>query len=534
MSAGHAGGRRDVRVRRELGPPSATPWRPLRLSCIMSHRSCLATAALFICITASACGSSVVGRARAAAPAAIAAHLADAREFDASQLVDVPVSTAWNATVDAVQREVPIADASFADRRLSTHWTYEEPAVRDGVATQRRVRHHLQLTGDDARSFRTRGRSEAEARQRETCSEPTEWRATAPTDATAVTRVADEALDQLREVPLSELRFPGSPEDVLPIASDVMLRRVGLAPSPDGIGFPLRSAWRESQHAGQDVALTVRSAVTVRARPADGGLPQSDGISAPAVHLDVEGSLQWHGEHGEEGTAWVQEPADPIVRDFVGRLAERLPPLRVARREATPVEPRDPEPRVAELPRPPDPLSGRYQLSVPLVTAPLHDPNGLDWDATARVLQTLIEWAPAAIRVARVLAGDPTSLLELAVQLYQATRREGLDDRLAAEFGRLVGQAAAPDLSLQLALPGGTQTLPGRDNSHVTGWTQPLDIVLRGAAHIEWVLVDRDIGDQAEEVARGTISVERLANACERVCESVRGAQVCFELRRVR
>src|SRR5690349_7252101 len=50
-----------------------------------------------------ACGSGIVGRARGAAPEAIAQHMADARGMDASELVDVPPSAAWNATVDVVR-----------------------------------------------------------------------------------------------------------------------------------------------------------------------------------------------------------------------------------------------------------------------------------------------------------------------------------------------------------------------------------------------------------------------------------------------
>ncbi len=487
--------------------------------------SCIAVAAGLV-----GCGGSILDRARAGAPTAITQHLADGRAFEASRLVDVPASAAWNATVETVRRDAPVAEANFAARRLSTHWVYDPPSEQGGVARQRRTRYHVQLSGADAQSFNAGTRAESELRQRETCGDPTSWSSTGSADTSNIDTRTAAAIAALSDVQLSELQFPGTPDEVLPVVRDLLLARWGLAPAPNGLSFPLRAGWRETQTPAGNLTLQVRSSVRVNARPS---LARAQ--SQPSVHLDVDAVLEWHGALGEEGTAWIPGDSAPVARDFFGLLAERLPPLRIAVQAPAPIEPRDPEPSAPDLPAPVDPVVGQYALYVTAIQLPLRAPDGLDWDVGG-MLAPVIRYAPAAIRVLRVMMGDVSSVLELLTQAVGAWVNGGIEDHIARAIADRIGQTVAPDIQLVLTLPSGEQvSLDGADNSHVAGWTEPIQILeMNGNAALRFEVWERD-PVEPDLAARGSFSAADLANACRPVCQPIAGGgQICAELRRVR
>ena len=500
--------------------------------------------ALVLIASTPGCGSAVLGRARDLSSRAVEEHLADGRGIDTSDLVDVPPGLAWNSTVDAVRGVAPVASASFDQRRIETQWVYGAVGVRDGVATQPRARSSVQLVGSDARSYQARVTTEGETRTRETCTEPSDW---TPARASADERIEHgtrEALEHLQTVGLAELRFPGSPDAVLPIVSDVVLRRWGLAPAPNGLAFPLAGGWRDTTATRDGVDVTVRSSVQVSVRSAlapsneqpMGGATPGLGAAPPAqfVHFDVHGILQWHGEQGDEGTAWLGEDGERVVADFFARLAERLPPARVSHADVTPMEPSAADPPAPDLPAPPDPLRGSYGLYIRAVQLPLHSPDGLDWDVGG-MIGTLIRYAPAVIRVLRLAYGDFSSALEFVVAAARAAGDRGIEDRIAGMIADRLGQTSAPDIQMALTLPNQeTVGLDGPDNSHVAAWTDPIPLGLNGEALLPWAIWDRD-PFEPDLVGRGTFSLQELANACEPVCQALPGGgRVCAELRRVR
>lgn len=495
---------------------------------------------LIVATLAVGCGPSLLNRARVHAPDAVRAHLADAQPLDTSAFVEVPPAFAWNRVVEAVRREAPIAEARFPERQITTHWVYETPQVATGVATQRRVRHHVGLAGTDARSFRADVMTEAQTRRRETCSEPSGWASAAT--AGPEQRVVEGTRSAIRDagqVTPQQLLFPGSVEEVMAVARDVLAERgwsqqTVVEPSQhEPIETTPASAprqephprWRETDHPVEpDFSVAVRSAVAVRPYSYPSG-----------VRLGVQASLEWRAHQGPVGTDWVAWPSEPAVEDFVGRVVARLPPERIVLPDEVPLEPRDPERPLIDLPSPPDPLSGSYQLAIPMVLAPERDRNGHRWDEAAGLLGDVVAWIPTAVRVGALVAAPPASIIALARAAWSATRRDGIDDRIAAVIGQFVGQHAAPDLSLLLMLPSlGQVVLQGPANSHVAGWTDPLNLALSGPGQIAWRLVDRDPFNNVEEVASGQIDLGSVANACERVCQHVGSAQICFELRRVR
>lgn len=494
---------------------------------------------LIVATLAVGCGPSLLNRARVHAPDAVRTHLSDAQPLDTSRFVEVPPNFAWNRVIEAVRREAPIAEARFPERQVTTHWVYETPQVATGAATQRRIRHHVELVGTDTRSFRADVVTEAQTRRRETCSEPSDW---LPVSTGAEQRVVEgtrSALQRASQVAPSQLFFPGSVEDVMAVAQDVLAERGWseqvAEPSPQHerieaarATIPRREpGWRETDYpAAPDFSVAVRSAVAVR--------PNTFASRPGGVQLDVQARLEWRALHGLVGTDWVAWPSESVVDDFVGRVVARLPPARIVLPDEVPLEPRDLERPLISLPSPPDPLSGNYQLAIPIVLAPERDPGGRHWDEVAAILGDIVAWIPTAARVAALVMAPPASVIALAQATWSATRRDGIDDRIAASIGQFVGQHASPDLSLLLTLPSlGDVVLQGPANSHVAGWIDPLNLTLSGPGQIAWRLVDRDPFNNVEEVASGRVDLGSVANACERVCQHVGSAQVCFELRRV-
>jgi hypothetical protein len=479
-----------------------------------------------VMVIATGCGPSLMERARVVAPNAVAAHLDGSRAgFDSAEYVDTPPAVAWNRMVDAVRSQAPIESSSYSNRALTTHWLYEQPRVNDGTATQRRVRYRVRLLGHDTLSFRAQVETETEARHRETCTEPSPWsRGTTDAAEPLSARVRD-TLSQTARVPHSALRFSGPPEQVEQALREALAER-GYAFAPSSAD----DEWRETEHPGENVTVAVRSSVRARVYAADDA-PES----RPAAHVELTARVEWRGQHQTELTEWVSWPSDALIADVLARLADRARPERITLRDEPPLEVRDPERVAMDLPPPPDPLRGRYQLSIPMLVAPPRDPGGREWDEVAAVLGDLVPWIPTAARLISLAMSPPTTVLSLALAAWETTQRDGISDRIARVVGGLIGRAAAPDLSLALDLPGiGLTTLQAENNSHLAGWREPITLDLRGHGRIAWLAVDRDPFDRVEDVARGSVSLTELANACRRVCQHVAGAQACFELRRVR
>jgi hypothetical protein len=479
--------------------------------------------ATYLFATASGCAT-LTESSKARATQAVESHLRDRVAFDPSVFLELPPSTAWNAAVNAARKEAALASADFNSRVMLTTWRYETK-VEAGLATQLRRREFITLSGNDARSYGASVRTEAESRTRNQCRAPTTWSAGPPSSPTVGPKVA-QTLEQLRAIPASEFIFPLRESELLPVVEDLAVRSYGLSPAEQGVAFPLAAGWRETTLLGGKDEATILVRSTFKVAPK---------VAADGTQLVLEPRVQWRAERGEDGTKWVEvtspDVGSRVVADFFGRLSQRVRPVVLARPAEEPLAVSGDRAEEPELPLPPPNLYAAYTLKVLSVTAPLTTPQGGSWDPAMVALGTLVEFAPKAYRIAKVIAAPPAAALDIARELMSAAKGGRMEDRIAQQIGQMIGSYAAPDLALGVALPNGDRfVLNGADNSHVASWSTSFPLSLSGGGTISWALADRDLQNW-DDMAQGTIDVARAAAACGPLCvDGTNGAVVCIEL----
>ncbi|MCU0691278.1 MAG: hypothetical protein MUF54_07750 [Polyangiaceae bacterium] len=375
--------------------------------------------------------ATLASRHKDEAPKVLQEYQAELLPLRTAQFVEAAPPFAWNLVIERLRRVIPVESADFESRVIQTHWHYGQPRERQGLAAQKRERFRVALRGNDAASYGVQVQAVAEIRQRTTCSPPGPW-IEAAAEARPVGEALDTVLKSIGEVPLERLEFPGTPGELLPVLSEVMTKRYGLAPMPEGLKFPVRGSWRERAFDRPELRVEVRSTVLVAAQASD-----------TATRLLVDAKLQHRGVNKEGATLWVDADPEAVRRDFFARLVQVIRPNTLVRPTVEPVAVSDPEPPEVELPRPADPLQGTYGLFVRAVIAPRKKPNGLDWDP-GEMTQTIIKNLRGIATVAALVPEPHVKAVALAVKKVPQERYE--------QLAELVGQFTAPDIQVRLAI----------------------------------------------------------------------------------
>jgi hypothetical protein len=459
--------------------------------------------------------ATLASRHKDEAPKALQQYRSELLRLDTAQFVKVPPALAWNTTVERLRRAIPIESSDFDSRVVQTHWLYMNPVVRDGVAAQKRERFKVVLRGEDAASYGVHVQATAEVRQRTTCTPPGPW-LEASASAKPVGEALDKSLRALGKVPPEQLQFPGSPPELLTVLQDVVARRWGLAPMPEGLKFPIRGSWREKIVDLKDMRLELRSTVVVGAAGGEG-----------STRLLADAMLQHRAVNKEGATLWIEADAAPVREDFYARVVQLISPLTIERPSGEPVAVSDPEPPEVDLPRPADPLRGTYGLFVRAVIAPRKKPNGLDWDPGS-ITQELIRNAQ---KIARYAALVPEPNVQAVARFVKSVPPEVFE-----RAAQLVGQFTAPDIQVVFSIPGlGVIATPVAEDTYVASWQNPIEFNVNGDGVIQFHVWDIDLIEN-DSMGSGSFTLEELANACEPVCKGngATGGAICLELRRAR
>ncbi|MGE0791096.1 MAG: hypothetical protein AB7S26_35820 [Sandaracinaceae bacterium] len=485
------------------------------------HRAFLLLGAPTASLILVACGPSLAERARDAAPRAIAEHLADARrpspEHDD---LTVPVGAAWNRVVDASRTVAPIARASFADRRLETHWTYAS-TDRDGVATQTRTRAVVTLRGDRLDTYATEVRAESEQRSRDRCTDPTAWQPAAADAAVfeAAVRRAIDAMSSARPSGVSFASGPASTRSALDAALDAR-----WGDDRDASAATHAHGARSTTSTIGDVVVEVRTTVDGRVVPLD---PYEGANERSGVEIDA--TLAWRGVDGDAHTEWTSADAGALAEDVLARIGAARAVREIP--DESPLEPTDAASAEPALPAPTSVANRNYDLFIHLVQLPLRSPDGLSWDVGS-ALSGLIRRAPGAARVLELGGRGLTELLDVLSAIGRSGRERGAFARLSRRLASEAGHQGAPDIQVRLTLPDGREVaLDGPDDQHVAGWSAPITIEIPGDAEIGWEVLDRD-PLASDLVERGRFGSAELLAGCGQVCRDLgRDGRLCVELR---
>lgn len=452
----------------------------------------------------------------------IQSHIHDFYQFDPVKYLKTPRSVVWNTIINNIKSSVSISTSDYDNGIIETNWSYDDPQVTIGLARQLRKRYKIQVAYNDPSNYDASITTSWEERQRETCKSSTNWVPTTGQPDVLESNIK-QSIESLRRLNYNEITFPGTLDSMLPIVSDIIIKRWGLSPMPDGIQFPIKSGWRETELFIGGINMEARSKVEVNAVPINSG-----------IQFNTNAIFQYRGYDNSSSSLWHYADASIVVEDFITRLIGRVNPMVIEREDVEPLIIVDSEPEISDLPNPPDSLIGKYQLYLKAVQVPLKRNDGSDWDEGASIVGKILEQSPNIIKIVTGLSIiEPTTII--------GSKLLELGSNIAAEIGRKVGKMSSPDIQVELSLPVyGNIATSVYKNSHVAGWREPIvnNLILNGQGGvINWVIYDRDFDNNFEKIVQGNVSIEELANGCGIICKQFSGyddgGQICFELEKI-